>query len=486
MEITVEVGSGLQSTAPLVALGVWEDADLPAALADLIEPDDFKARSGQKLLVYPRGALPMRRLLLIGLGKPSAATADTLRRFAALAAQQARDLQQESLLLEMPAFDSDPAVAAQALTEGALMGLYRFQNYKSDLPADQQHQVRSLVLLVAADLDAARAGQARGAAIARGVAFARDLANTPGNDLYPARLAEFARELGQRFAFPVTVFDEQELHARGFGGILAVGQGSARPPRFIIMEYGQPDGAGSTICLVGKGITFDTGGISIKPADRMADMKMDMGGAAAVLGAMHTLAELQLPLHVVALISTAENMPGANAYRPGDVIKTLSGKTVEVLNTDAEGRIVLADALHYAARYQPRAVVDLATLTGAVSVALGAHAIGLMGNNQELADRIIRLGTEQHERVWQLPLWDEYRDMMKSDIADLKNSGGRAGGAITAAGFLAAFADEYPWVHLDIAGTAWTDSNARPYLPKGATGVGVRLLAALLQSYLHE
>jgi leucyl aminopeptidase len=179
-------------------------------------------------------------------------------------------------------------------------------------------------------------------------------------------------------------------------------------------------------------------------------------------------------------------MPGANAYRPGDVIKTLSGKTVEVLNTDAEGRIVLADALHYAARYQPRAVVDLATLTGAVSVALGAHAIGLMGNNQELADRIIRLGTEQHERVWQLPLWDEYRDMMKSDIADLKNSGGRAGGAITAAGFLAAFADEYPWVHLDIAGTAWTDSNARPYLPKGATGVGVRLLAALLQSYLHE
>jgi leucyl aminopeptidase len=486
MDLSVEVGNALETAVPLVALGLWEDAELPASLADLIEPDDFKARSGQKLLLYPRGALPMRRLLLLGLGKQSGATADTLRRFAALAAQQARDLQQDTLLIAMPSGDNDPATAAQTLTEGALMGLYRFQNYKSDLPADQRHDLASLRLLVAADADAARAGQSRGAAIAHGVAFARDLANTPGNDLYPARLADLACELGRRFDFPVTVLDEAELHAQGFGGILAVGQGSACPPRFVIMEYGRPAGADTTICLVGKGITFDTGGISIKPADRMADMKMDMGGAAAVLGTMHALAELQLPLHVVGLISTAENMPGANAYRPGDIIKTLSGKTVEVLNTDAEGRIVLADALHYAARYQPRAVVDLATLTGAISVALGPHAIGLMANNQELADRLLRLGTAQHERVWQLPLWDEYCDMMKSDIADLKNTGGRAGGAITAAGFLAAFADAYPWAHLDIAGTAWTDTNNRPYLPKGATGVGVRLLIALLQSYLDK
>jgi leucyl aminopeptidase len=238
-----------------------------------------------------------------------------------------------------------------------------------------------------------------------------------------------------------------------------------------------------TVCLVGKGITFDTGGISIKPADQMDLMKMDMGGAAAVLGAMQALGELQLPVHVVGLIASAENMPSSTAFKPGDILKTLSGKTIEVLNTDAEGRIVLADALFYAQRYQPAAIIDLATLTGAIMVALGPHAIGLLSNNDELARRVIEAGEATGERAWQLPLWDAYREMVKGDYGDVRNSVGRQGGAITAGAFLDAFVGGYPWVHLDIAGTAWTDAKPRGYNPKGATGVGVRLLIQLLRDW---
>jgi leucyl aminopeptidase len=338
---------------------------------------------------------------------------------------------------------------------------------------------------VAAGADALSAGVAVGRAVAGGVALARDLANGPGNDITPTALGEAAIALGERHGFAVTVLDKAQLTEQGFYGILAVGQGSAQEPRFIVMEHGSAAEGAPTICLVGKGITFDTGGISIKPADSMDNMKMDMGGAAAVFGAMQAVGELKLPLHVVGIVCSAENMPSSTAYRPGDIIKTLSGKTIEVLNTDAEGRIVLADGLFYAQRYSPAAVVDLATLTGAIMVALGPHAIGMMGTSQDLADRLSAAGEAAAERVWQLPLWDEYRDMMKSDIADLKNTGGRYGGAITAGGFLAAFVGDYPWAHLDIAGTAWVERATRPYYSKGATGIGVRLLVQLLRGYVQ-
>jgi leucyl aminopeptidase len=323
-----------------------------------------------------------------------------------------------------------------------------------------------------------------GQAVARGVAFARDLANGPANDVTPAVLGDEAQALGERLGLKVTVLDKAQLTEQGFGGMLAVGQGSANEPRFVVMEHGAAGEGRPTICLVGKGITFDTGGISIKPAEGMDNMKMDMGGAAAVFGAMHAVAELKLPLHVVGMVCAAENMPSSTAYRPGDILRTLSGKTIEVLNTDAEGRIVLADGLFYAQRYNPTAIVDLATLTGAVMVALGPHAVGMMGTSQELADRLSRAGETSAERVWQLPLWDEYKEMMKSEIADLKNTGGRYGGAITAAGFLSAFVGDFPWVHLDIAGTAWVERPTRPYQSRGATGVGVRLLVELLQGYV--
>lgn len=313
--------------------------------------------------------------------------------------------------------------------------------------------------------------------------FARDLVNSPGYAMTPAKLGEEASALGKRLGLKVTVLDKTQLTKQGFGGILAVGKGSANDPRFIVMEYGAAKKGVPTICLVGKGLTFDSGGLSLKPADAMETMKSDMGGAAAVFGAMQTVAELKLPLHVVGLVSSAENMPSSTAYRPGDIITTLSGKTVEVLNTDAEGRIILSDALFYAHRFKPNAIVELSTLTGAIIIALGPHATGMMGTNQALADKLSRAGDASGERVWQLPLWDEYHQMIKSEIADLKNIGGRPGGSITAGAFLAAFVGDYPFVHLDIAGTAWADKPAKPYDSPGGTGVGVRLLTEFLCNY---
>lgn len=482
MEITVHQGAILEATAPLVALGVWEDEPLHERVAALVDSDDFRGQAKQTAFVYPRDSLPCRRLLLIGLGKRSAASADGVRQAAAKVAQKAHELRLTSFSANLPTTETLPvAEVAQAFAEGAALGLYAYLEYKSNPSADQTHRVEQFDLVVERDIEAAWQGVTHGQAVAQGVVLARDLANGPGNAITPMRLGEVALEIGTRFGMQVTVLDQAALEQQGFGGILAVARGSAQPPRFIIMEHGHAAASHPTICLVGKGITFDTGGISIKPAEKMSDMKMDMSGAAAVLGAMHVVGALNLPLHVVGLISAAENMPSASAYKPGDIVTTLSGTTVEVLNTDAEGRIVLADALFYAQRYQPQAIIDLATLTGAIMVALGPHAIGLMSNDQHLADQLIRAGEATAERVWQLPLWEEYRDMVKSDIADLKNAAGRNGGAITAAAFLAAFVGDYAWAHLDIAGTAWTENASRAYHQKGATGVGVRLLIDLLR-----
>lgn len=484
MEITVTTGELLRAESDLAVLAAFEDVPLPAEVSGLIETADFRGRAKQALLIYPRGGIAPRRLLLLGLGKREAATSETVRQAAAQAVQKAQELQVAAFTMA-PAADLAlaPEISAQAFAEGAELGGYRYLRYKTGLSAEQTFAVERVTLFTTGAEEQLRFGIPVGQAAARGQIFARDLANGPGNDVTPAVLGDEAVRLGERLGLKVTVLDKAALIEGGFGGILAVGQGSANEPRFIVMEHGAAAEGRPTICLVGKGITFDTGGISIKPAENMDNMKMDMGGAAAVFGAMQAVAELQLPLHVVGLVCAAENMPSSTAYKPGDIVKTLSGKTIEVLNTDAEGRIVLADGLHYAQRYNPAAVVDLATLTGAIMVALGPHAIGMMGTSQELVDRLSAAGTASGERVWQLPLWDEYRDAMKSEIADLKNTGGRFGGAITAGGFLAAFAGDMPWVHLDIAGTAWVDRPAKPYQSRGATGVGVRLLVELLRGY---
>lgn len=484
MEIKVQTGELLATASDLAVLTVCEDAPLPPAVGELLEPVDFRGRAGQAALLYPRGAVAPRRLLLLGLGPCAKVNAESVRRAAAGAVQRARELQVAAFTLSVgDDLPLDTTAAAQALAEGLVLGAYRYWHHRTGLTDEQTFRVQQATVMVSAGAAQVGAGVASGQTIADGVALARDLVNSPGAVLTPATLADKAVELGQQLGFQVTVLDKAQLSAGGFGGILAVGQGSANDPRFVVMEYGAAAQGTPTICLVGKGITFDSGGLSLKPADAMETMKGDMGGAAAVLGAMQVVAELKLPLHVVGLIAAAENMPSAAAYRPGDVLKTLSGKTIEVLNTDAEGRIVLADALFYAQRYNPAAIVELSTLTGAVIVALGPHATGMMGTNQALMDKLAAAGEACGERVWPLPLWPEYHDMIKSEIADVKNIGGRAAGSITAGAFLATFTSDYPFAHLDIAGTAWVDKPGKPYETWGGTGVGVRLLAEFLRSY---
>ncbi len=484
MNVQIKTGDVLREPSELAVLALFQDTTLPPDVAGLLEPKDFRGGVGETLPLYPRDTLAARRLLLVGMGKRETFTSETLRCVSATAVQKARELQVAAVTIGVG--DSLPLpsdAAAQAFVEGAELGAYRYWQYRTGLTSEQTFRVERVTVFTAASDKLARQGAADGQAIARGVNFARDLVNSPGYVMTPEKLAAEALALGKRLGLRVQVLDKAQLTKQGFGGILAVGQGSANEPRFIAMEYGAAKKGTPTICLVGKGITFDSGGLSLKPADAMETMKSDMGGAGAVLGAMQVVAELKLPLHVVGLIASAENMPSSTAYRPGDVIKTLSGKTIEVLNTDAEGRIVLSDALFYAQRYKPAAIVELSTLTGAVIIALGAHAIGMIGTNQELADKLNRAGEASGERVWQLPLWDEYRDMIKSEIADLKNVGGRAAGSITAGAFLAAFVGDYPFVHLDIAGTAWADKPAKSYNAPGATGVGVRLLTEFLRHY---
>jgi leucyl aminopeptidase len=484
MNISVVNQDALSQAAPLAVVGSWEGEPLAPPLADLIEASDWSGGFKKAQLIYPRGAVPARRVLLLGLGKRAQFSAERLTEAAAVAAQRARELKVDQYTIALPQSGQvAPAAAAQAVAEGSLLGLYRFLHFRTDLGEQDRHTIAALTIAAGEPDPAIEQGAAVGAAIARGVLLARDLANGPSNDITPAKLGQEAQAIGERTGVRVTVLGLDELKAQGFGGIVGVGQGSANPPRFIILEYGEAQPGRPTICLVGKGITFDTGGISIKPAERMDEMKMDMGGAAAVLGTLQAVGELQLPVHVVGLVAAAENMPSSTAYKPGDILKTLSGKTIEVLNTDAEGRIVLADALYYAQRYQPDGIIDLATLTGAIVVALGTHATGIMSNDDALAERIVRAGEATGERAWRLPLWEPYIEAMKSDIADVKNTGGRYGGAINAAGFLSNFVGDYPWVHMDIAGTAWTDQKPKAYTPKGATGVGVRLLIQMLRTW---
>jgi leucyl aminopeptidase len=484
MEINVQTGDVLQAASDLAVLGCFQDVPLPAEVANLLEPTDFVGRANQTLLLYPRGALAPRRLLLVGLGKGDKASTETIRRASATAIKEAQKLQIKAVTIAVHGdLPLDPEKIAQAFAEGAELGNYRFWRYRTGLSEEQTLKVEHATVFARISQEMARLGVANGQKIARGVNFARDLVNGPGYAMHPPALGDEALKLGQRVGLKVTVLDMPQLIEQGFGGILAVGKGSEHEPRFIVMEYGDAGDGVPTICLVGKGLTFDSGGLSLKPPEAMETMKSDMAGAAAVFGAMQVLAELKLPLHVVGLVSAAENMPSSDAYRPGDIVKTLSGKTIEVLNTDAEGRIILSDALFYAQRYDPDAIVELSTLTGAIIIALGSHASGMMGTDQTLLDKLSRAGEVSGERVWPFPMWDEYHQMVKSEIADLKNLAGRPAGSITAGTFLAAFVGDYPFVHIDIAGTAWADRPAKPYETIGATGVGVRLITEFLRTY---
>ncbi|GAB4165996.1 MAG: leucyl aminopeptidase [Geothermobacteraceae bacterium] len=443
---------------------------------------EFTGGSGQTLMLHCGSELAADRVLLVGLGKPAPNDSEALRRAAGSAVRVARGKKLDRVALYLPSFDlaGHQDAAWQAAIEGALLAGYSFDRYLGD--ADKRPTRIAELTLVTDDRRQAVRAEAlavRARAVCSGVELARDLVNLPGNGKAPEDLAEQARQLARDCGLTCTILEKPQLEEQGFGALLGVAQGSRREPRLIVLEYRGGEQSRKPVALVGKGVVFDAGGISLKPAEKMDEMKMDMAGAAAVLGTLKAAARLKLPINLVGIIPAVENLPSGSAYRPGDILTSLSGKTIEVLNTDAEGRLILADALTYAARFEPEAVIDLATLTGACIIALGHHASAVLGNNQGLVRQLLAAGERSGEKLWQLPLWDDYAAQLKSKVADLKNIGGRPAGTITAAAFLRAFADKQHWAHLDIAGTAWKDTE-EDYRSFGGTGVGVRLLVDFL------
>jgi leucyl aminopeptidase len=474
-----------EGDAPLAGAAASLDASLGGQLQALRARGDFRGKENETLLVFPHGsASGPERVLLVGLGKGDAVTPERLRRAAGSASKQAVKSRQPAVSFLLPsALPVDPAEAGRAVAEGLVLGAYTFTELKSrteDAPAPVE-VAEATVLVEGGAADAVAEGARLGEVVARADRLARDLGNQPGNVATPAYLAERARQVAGERGMTCTVLGPAELEAEGMRALLAVSAGSVQEPRLIVLEHrGGAEGA-PPLVLVGKGLTFDAGGISIKPAAGMEDMKFDMCGGAAVIAAMQAIAELGVPANVVGIVPSSENLLGGAAMKPGDVVTTHLGKTVEIVNTDAEGRLILADALSYARRFKPAAVVDCATLTGACVVALGHHATGLMGSDEALVEEVRAAGERVGQRCWPLPMYDEYREQIRSDYADMKNSGGRPAGEITAGWFLREFAGDFPWAHLDIAGTAYGDGKL-PYQVKGSTGVPARLLVEWVRS----
>ena len=449
--------------------------DLGENAATVVSGGDFGGKAGETALLYGQGG-PAPRLLLVGLGERELLDLEKLRRAAATVARRARALKLHSAALSLPTLpDTTIWEIARAAAEGARLGLYRFDRHKS--AADDQDLETFWLVADEGALDEATEGTELGVKVAEGTVLARDLANEPSNVATPEYLAERASTIADEYGMELEVLDRAAIEEEGLTGLATVGRSASNEPRFIVLEH-RGGGDSAPVVLVGKAVTFDSGGISIKPSAGMEDMKFDMSGGAAVLGAMEAAGALNLPLNLVALVPATENLPGGGAFKPGDVLQMHSGKTVEIVTTDAEGRLILADALSYAKRYEPSAVVDCATLTGACAVALGDHTSGLMGNDEDLIAELQTAGETTGERAWPLPLFGEYTEQIRGDTADIKNSGGRRGGALTAGAFLKEFVD-YPWAHLDVAGTAY-GKKGNAYTTKGATGVPARLLVEFL------
>jgi leucyl aminopeptidase len=451
-----------------------------------VERGDFRGRDDDVAVLYPRDAdCPVQRVLVAGLGKPDDITEERVRRAVGWSVRRAEKLHVDAVGFVTAQIAAVTGITearlAHVIAEAAVMAAWDYREFRTSPDADAG-TVTSITLF--AEEPAAgtvRASAEAGGIVGRAANFARDLAIRPGNVATPSYLAEAATTLAGQFGMNLTVLDRQAMQKEGMHALLAVAAGSEEEPRFIVLEYnGGPTGQ-APLVLIGKGVTFDSGGISIKPADRMEDMKFDMSGAAGALGAMQGIAELGLPVNVVALVPSTENLPSGKAVKPGDVIGSHLGKSIEVINTDAEGRLILVDALSYARRFEPAAILDAATLTGAVVIGLGHHAIGLMGNDDDLIDEVRNAGAAAGERCWPLPLWTEYRKQLDSVVADIRNTGGRPAGSITAGWFLREFAGDGPWAHLDIAGTAYSDEPA-PYLRKGPTGVPTRLFIEWVRS----
>ena len=461
---------------------------LTGAITNAFEKKRFSGKSEQTLLLNSPGKAS--NLLLVGIGKSKDVTAEKICRAAATAVKVAEQSKFKLISADLSVLESvakgkvSYGELASAMAEGAGLALYHFENYKSKSEKDDPvSRVEKLTLLTSSKVRQATTEKsiARAEKIIDAVHTARDLISHPGNTVTPSYLAEHAKKIARKSKITCKVLGKKEMEKLGMGSLLGVSQGSDQPPALIVLEYkgGQKNKAPTAI--VGKGITFDTGGISLKPGSSMDEMKMDMSGAATTLAILQLVSSLRLKTNVVGIVAAAENMPSGSAIKPGDILKSMSGKTIEVLNTDAEGRLVLADALTYAQRFKPKEVIDLATLTGAVLHALGHHAAAVVGNNSAMIQKLKDAGDSTGERVWELPLWEEFEKATKSDIADLKNiaSPGVGAGTIMGAAFLKAFAGEQPWTHIDIAGTAW--GFDRPYTNKGPSGYGVRLLLRYLE-----
>ena len=495
MEFTIKSGSPEKQRSACVVVGVFDNRKLSLSaelidrasngyISEIIRRGDMEGKLGATLLLHNvRGTLA-DRVLLVGLGKER----DFRDREFRSAIRSAVKLLNETGSYEAVIYLTEEKVKRREVVwrvEHAVVvamdAVYRFEQLKSQ-PTEVRRPLRKLTLSVPqrSDLTAGEKAAAHGLAIAHGMDLARDLGNLPGNICTPAYLADRAKQLSAEFPeIQVKVLELAECEVLGMGSFLSVAHGSDQPPRFIVLEYLQSQRKQAKPCvLVGKGITFDTGGISLKPGLEMDQMKFDMCGAASVLGTFRAIAEMKAQVNAVGLIPACENMPSGRATKPGDIVTSMSGQTVEVLNTDAEGRLILADALTYAERYEPEAVVDIATLTGAMVIALGHVASGLFSNNETLARALLTAGEDAYDRVWQLPLWEDYQEGLSSNFADFANIAGRAGGSITAACFLSRFAKKYDWAHLDIAGTAWKDGKE-----KGATGRPVPLLTTWLLAH---
>lgn len=460
------------------------DGALGGHLADVFAAERFQGKPGQVTYVHAGGRLPARRVVVVGLGKRGDLTLETIRRAASAGLRRARDLGARAVAIELLGERLSTRARAHAVTEGAILGAYMFEQYRRE-KADKRVEELRLVEPDAAQRPEATEGARTGEVFAEATCFARDLVNSPANDVHPTYLAKVATRIAREARLGVKVLDRAECQKLGMGAFLGVAMGSAQPPKFIHLSYtpGGKRGGRRRVAVIGKGITFDSGGLDLKTADSMLRMKDDMSGAAAVLAIMRALPALAPAVEVHGLVAATENMPSGSALRPGDVLRAMNGTTIEVGNTDAEGRLTLADAIVYASeKVKADEIIDMATLTGACVVALGPLCSGLFANDQALADRLLKAAEQAGERVWQLPLIDEYREHLKSDVADLNNVGPRGGGAITAGLFLKEFAGDRPWAHLDIAGPAFVEKDT-PLGPKGATGAAVRtLLTYLTQS----
>lgn len=468
-------------TAPAGATGAV-DAALGGQISALIETGDLTGAFKETRVLYPFGKLKAKRVLIVGLGEQAEFNLSRARIVAAVAARAAREYEAATVTTIVHGAGIggfSAAEAAQMLAEGTRLGLYQVKNLKKQQAPDTVSEV-VVCEQDAAKYEAIQTGLERGRVIADGVIFSRDVINEPANLLTPTRLAELATDIATRHGMGIQIHDEEEMRDFGMNALLSIGQGSDQPSKLIVISYHGDPSSDEKLALVGKGVTFDTGGYSLKPAASMETMKTDMGGAGAVLGAMEAIGALKPKANIIAVIGAVENMVSGSAIKPGDVVVAMNGKSIEIVNTDAEGRVVLADALHYAIeKLGATKVVDLATLTGAVNVALGRALCGLFTNDSDFASEVKAAFHRSHERAWEMPLVEEYIKQLRSQTADLKNSGGREGGAITAALFLREFVGSTPWVHLDIAGASRDVEGSHDLHPKGATGFGVRAMVEL-------